>query len=295
MSTVITNRGVVAIIGGAGGVGDSLAMRLAGQRPVRILTDDPSLSDSEALGRLGIQLLHGSLDDRVSLDQALSGAETLFLVLDQTDAGPSGRRRRGEAIGDAARQAGVRHVVYSASAGPDHHLLACDQSKQIEDHLRALGLPLTVLRPVTIMEEIPWFWLSLLGGEAVLATPYGPDKLLPMICLDDVAGLAARAITEPARLEGKTLDIAGDEACMAEVAGLISQGLGLQVRATEVQVEGVFMLAEAEQPACDIPWLRSLYPQLHTVGTWLTAGGGLELCREALAPQPVRPAVNHPS
>ena len=152
-----------------------------------------------------------------------------------------------------------------------------------------------MLRPVTIMEEIPWFWLSLLGGEAVLATPYDPDKRLPMICLDDVAGLAARAITEPAELEGQTLEIAGDEASMAEVAELLSQGLGLQVRASEVQVEGVFMLAEADQPACDIPWLRNLYPQLHTVNSWLSAGGGLELCRAALAPQPVRPAAGRSS
>jgi uncharacterized protein YbjT (DUF2867 family) len=288
---VITNRGAVLIIGGAGGVGDSLAMRLAGQRPVRVLTDDPTLSRPGALVQLGVEFLHGSLDDRASLDQALRGVETLFLVLDQTDAGPSGRRRRGGAIGDAAKQAGVRHVVYSASAGPDHHLLACDQSKQIEDHLRAIGLPLTVLRPVTIMEEIPWFWLSLLGGEAVLATPYGPATRLPMICLDDVAGLAARAITEPAALEGKTLEIAGDEASMAEVADLLSEGLSRQVQASEVQVEGVFMLAEADQPACDIAWLRSLYPQLHTVGSWLAAGGGLELCRAALAPQPVRPTA----
>lgn len=285
----------MAIAGGAGGVGDSLAMRLAGQRPVRVLTDTPRSSHSEALEQLGIKLLHGSLDDRVSLDQALRGVETLFLVLDQTDAGPSGRRRRGEAIGDAAKRAGVRHVVYSASAGPDHHLLACDQSKQIEDHLRAIGLPLTVLRPVTIMEEIPWFWLSLLGGEAVLATPYGPDTRLPMICLDDVAGLAARAVTEPAALEGQTLEVAGDEASMAEVAALISQGLGRQVRASEVQVEGVFMLAEDEQPAPDIRWLLSLYPQLHTLSSWLTSGGGLELCRAALAPQPVRPAAGSSS
>ena len=285
----------MAIIGGAGGLGDSLAMRLAGQRPVRVLTDAPGLSDSEALGQLGIKLLRGSLDDRISLDQALRGVETLFLVLDQTDAGPSGRRRRGETIGDAAKQAGVRHVVYSASAGPDHHLLACDQSKQIEDHLRAVGLALTVLRPVTIMEEIPWFWLGLLGGEAVLATPYDPDKRLPMICLDDVAGLAARAIAEPPALEGQTLEIAGDEASMAEVAGLLSQGLDRRVQASEVQVEGVFMLAEADQPACDIAWLRTLYPQLHTVSTWLSAGGGLDLCRTALAPQPVRPTAGHSS
>ena len=79
------------------------------------------------------------------------------------------------------------------------------------------------------------------------------------------------------------------------MAGLLSQELGRQVRVTEVQVEGVFMLAEADQPACDIAWLRGLYPQLHTVSTWLSAGGGLELCRAALAPQPVRPTAGRSS
>ena len=91
------------IIGGAGGVGDALAMRLAGQRPVRVLTDGSSLSDSDDLGQLGIESLHGSLDDRAfTRPGAQRSGDALSLMLDQTDAGPSGRRRRGEAIGDAA-------------------------------------------------------------------------------------------------------------------------------------------------------------------------------------------------
>ena len=129
----------------------------------------------------------------------------------------------------------------------------------------------------------------------MLATPYGPTTKVAMICLDDVAALAARAMAEPAPFEGQTLEIAGDEASMAEVADLLRQGLGRQVRVTEVQVEGVFMLAVADQPAIDIPWLRSLYPQLHSVRTWLASGGGLELCRAALAPQPVQPSAGRSS
>ncbi len=284
MIAVITDSDVVLAIGGAGHQGSSVVRRLRELGlPVRVLTDEPTLGEPQALRERGVDLVHGNLDDRFSLDQALEGVDTLFIVLDQTDAGPSGRLRRGKAIGEAAKQAGVRHVVYSAGTGADHHLAACDQSRLIVDHLRRLGLPLTVLRPATIMEEIPWYWLSRLGREAVLATPYGPTTRLPMICLDDVAGLAVLAITAPGRLKEETIEIAGDVATMAEVAELLTQELHQVVRVTEVQVEGVFMLAETEGPPADVPWLRSLYPQLHTVSSWLTLAGGLRLCRAALA------------
>ena len=285
---VITDSDVVLVIGGAGHQGSSVVRRLRELGlPVRVLTDEPTSGEPQALRQLGVDLVHGSLDDRASLDQALEGVDALFLVLDQTDAGPSGRLRRGKAIGEAAKQAGVRHVVYSAGTGADHHLTACDQSRQIEDHLRRLDLPLTVLRPTTIMEEIPWYWLSRLGREAVLATPHGATSRLPMICLDDVAGIAALAVAEPGRFKKETIEIAGDVASMAEVADLLAQALHQTVLVTEVQVEGVFMLAETDEPSVDIPWLRNLYPQLHTLSSWLVSGGGLELCRRSLARQAV--------
>ena len=137
------------------------------------------------------------------------------------------------------------------------------------------------------MEEIPWYWLSSHGREAVLATPYPVTTRLPLICIDDVARLAALAIAKPGQFRGQTIEIAGDKASMAEVADLLTQELHQAVRATEVQVEGVFMLTETDEPSMDISWLRSAYPQLHTVSTWLTLGGGLELCRRALARQAV--------
>jgi uncharacterized protein YbjT (DUF2867 family) len=285
---VVASSGVVLVIGGASRQGSAVAQRLREYGlPVRVLTDERSPGATEALSQLGAELVQGGLDDRASLDQALRGVKALFMVLDQTDAGPAARLRRGKAIGDAAKQAGVEHVVYSAGTGPDHHLRSCDIGGEIGRHLQGLGLPLTSLRPATIMEEIPWYWLSRLGRESVLATPYAPTARLPMICVDDVAGLAALATATPGQFRGKAIEIAGDKASMAEVAALLAQELHQAIRVTEVQVEGVFMLAETDEPSVDIPWLRSVYPQLHTVSTWLALGGGLELCRRALA----RPAA----
>jgi uncharacterized protein YbjT (DUF2867 family) len=239
VSAVVASSGVVLVIGGTGRQGSTVIRRLREYGlPVRVLADEPTSGETQALRQRGVELVRGSLDDRASLDQALTGVDALFLVLDQTDAGPSGRLRRGKAVGDAAKQAGVQHVVYSAATGADHHLIACDQSKKIEDHLRRLDLPLTVLRPVTVMEEIPWNWLSLLGREATLATPYAATTKLPMICVDDVGGLAARAIAAAGQFEGQTIEIAGDKASTAEVADLLTRALHQEVRVTEVQVEG---------------------------------------------------------
>ncbi len=275
---------MVLVVGGAGHQGSIVVRRLRQHgSAVRVLTDEPNSAEMQALRGLDVEIASGGFDDRASLDRALHGVDALFMVLDQTDAGPSGRQKRGEAIGDAAKQAGVGHVVYSAGTGSDHHVAYCDRSSEVEDHLRKIGLPLTVLRPVTIMEEIPWYWLSSLGHEAVLATPYAATTRLPMICVDDVAGLAALAIVEPGRFKDGTIEIAGDRASMAEVADLLTQRLHQAVRVTEVQVEGVFLLAETDEPSVDVPWLRTVYPQLHTVSTWLALGGGLELCRRALA------------
>jgi uncharacterized protein YbjT (DUF2867 family) len=281
------SRGVL-VIGGAGQpAGGAVQRLLDAGRPVRVVVDGQGRGAAQGVWPPGAELVHGSLDDRAGLDQALIGIEALVVVLDQTDASPAGRLRRGKAIGDAAARAGVRQIVYSAGTGSDHHLVACDQSEQIVDHLRTLDLSLTVLRPVTLMEEIPWYWLSLMGREATLATPYEPDLRLALICGDDVGGLAARAIQSPERFAGKAIEIAGDKASMAEVGEILALELRRPVRVTEVQVEGVFMRPEPYEPAVDIAALRRLYPELRTLRSWLTLNGGLELCRRALA----RPAA----
>lgn len=281
---VSAGNGGVLVIGGAGSLGEAAVNGLleAG-RPVRVLLDQQGPGASRSPLPAEAEVVRGSLDDRGDLDRVLGGIEALFVVLDQTDAGPSGRLRRGRAIGDAARQAGVRQIVYSGGTGSDHHLIACDQSQAIVDHLRTLELDLTVLRPVTMMEEIPWYWLSLMGREATLATPYEPGSRLALVSSDDVGGMAARAIAAPAQFAGTTLEVAGDKASMAEVGEILTLELHRPVRVTEVQVEGVFMRPEPHEPEVDIAALKRLYPPLHTLRSWLTLDGGLDLCRRALA------------
>ena len=251
--------------------------------PVRVIVHDQGAPHVRALQQLGVTPVYSNLDDPAALRNALSHVERLLVFLDASEAGPGVRLRRGKAIGEAARATGVGHVVYSTTAAADHHLAACDQSRAVEGYWRGLGLTFTTVRPATIMEEIPWFWLSRYGGRAELAAPYPPDTHLSWVSTEDAGALAALAAAAPRRFRGRSLRVAGDVATPDEVAALLAEVLGEPVGYSEVQVEGVFMDARAGERPSDIGWLRGLHPPLHTLRTWLERGDGLKSCRSARA------------
>ncbi|MGE5228747.1 MAG: NmrA family NAD(P)-binding protein [Deltaproteobacteria bacterium] len=221
-------------------------------------------------------------DDPSELERALRGAGALVIVLEDPDTGPAERLRHGQNLIDAASRAGVGHIVFAAATGPDHHRLSCDVSAETERYLGRQGVPATVLRPATFMEEVPWYWLSRFGRDLTLATPFGATNHLPLVALDDVGALVALAVTHRDDFAGRTIDVAGDTLTPLDIAARLSEALDEPVRYEEVQVEGVFVYQEASTPVHDIEWLRSVYPQLHTFSGWLEAGGGLELCRHHL-------------
>ena len=101
-------------------------------------------------------MVEGSFDDRASLDAALGGAYGAFSVQNfMTAGGPDGEVRQGTAFADAANDAGVEHFVYSSVGGAekDTGIPHFDSKWEIEQHIRALGLPTTVLRPVFFMNN----------------------------------------------------------------------------------------------------------------------------------------------
>jgi uncharacterized protein YbjT (DUF2867 family) len=227
-------------------------------------------------------------DHPETIEQALQDAGAVVFVLDDPETGPAERLRHGQNIVDASVAAGVEHVVFAAATGPDHHRLSCDVSSEIARYLERSGVPATILRPATFMEEVPWYWLNRYGRELVLTTPFVPTAHLPLVALDDIGALAAFAVTRPDEFAGRTLDVAGDIRTPLDIADRLAEGLGEPVRYEEVQVEGVFIYQEASTQVHDIERLRGLYPRLHTFETWLGEGGGLSVCRSEVGPAPER-------
>jgi uncharacterized protein YbjT (DUF2867 family) len=279
-----TNEKLILVSGVTGHQGGAVARHLLKEGfRVRGLTRNPGRPEAVGLTQSGVEIVWGDLDNRVSIDQALRGIYGVFSVQNFWEVGTEREVQQGKLLADAAQAAGVRHFVYS-SVGSAHRNtgLAHFESKwRIEEHVRALGLPHTILRPVFFMQN----WQTYARDDilrGVLQQPLDSRGRLQQISVDDIGAFAAMAFAGPDRWIGRELDLAGDEPTMGETAETFTRVLGRPVRYLQVSWDRFKEMAGVEMAAmyrwfsevgynADIAALRREYPRLATLEQVLRA------------------------
>lgn len=279
-------RGPILVTGATGQQGGAVARHLlAAGFPVRALTRDPDKPAAQALAARGATLVRGDLTDRASVDRAVAGAAGVFSVQNYYEAGgPEGEVRQGAALADAAKAAGVRHLVYSSVGSADRQtgIPHFESKARIEEHVRGLGVSYTILRPVFFMDNWERSRDAIRGG--VLAQPLDPEKPLQQVAVDDIGAFAALAFADPAAWGGRAVDLAGDELTMPRAAEVFARALGRPVRYERIPLDRFRQAAGAETAAlfawfddvgyaADIPALRAAYPPLATLERYLHDAG----------------------
>ncbi|MCI2417884.1 NmrA/HSCARG family protein [Saccharopolyspora sp. K220] len=277
----------ILVMGATGRQGGTTAKHLrAGGWRVRALVRDADRPAVQALAAAGVELAVGDLDDPDSLEAAAVGVHGIFGVT------PDGQDlelevQRGRRLADAAATAGVVHFVFASVGGADRDAdIPYWRSKwQIEQYIRALDLPATILRPVRFMENhtIPGLPLGGIRDGALLHL-FGPDVPVQLIAADDIGAFAALAFGSPAEYLGRAIEIAGDELTSTETVALIGQALGREI--TYQQIPGAAAglsdraaraFATERMWHANIPALRKLHPNLLTFPDWLRRGGAARI------------------
>ena len=117
------DAGVIAVIGTTGQQGGATARALlnAGAK-VRALVRNPRSDAAVAVEGAGAELVQADVEDAEALRAGLDGAGALFAMTTFAGRdGTEGEVRRGGLIADAARAAGVPHVVYGSVGGAERH------------------------------------------------------------------------------------------------------------------------------------------------------------------------------
>ncbi len=220
---------MIFLTGATGTVGSPLLARLAQQGvPIRALAHSPA--GRELIERSGVEAVDGDFDRPDTLEGAMAGCDHLFLLSPPHPDQPT----REKAAIDAAKRAGVSHVVALSVMGADpaSPVAFGRWHADIDAHLVGSGLGYTILRPAGFMQ------VHLLPVDTIRSQGrwYGMagEGAAGYIDVDDVAAVAAVALTSPGHAAA-TYELTGPAAIsMPQAAAVLSEVIGRSVDYVDV-------------------------------------------------------------
>ena len=298
----MTNADKIVLITGATGRQGGAVVRHMLPRgwKLRALTRNPDSGIAQELARLGVEVVRGDLEDSTSLDRAVRGSYGVYSVQDFWSVGARREVQQGKNLADAAKKAGIAHFVYSSVGGAERNsgIDHWESKWEIEQHIRELNLPATILRPVAFMENyyIDQVEIGLLRGK--LVDPVRADKPYQTIATDDIGAFVALVFERPKEFIGQALEIAGSELTNLEAAEVFSRVLGKKVKFRRLPLPIVRLVLGKEYYQmfhwfnhagfnADIEGLRRRYPEVHlrSLEEWLRDEGWHKRARHVSAPK----------
>jgi uncharacterized protein YbjT (DUF2867 family) len=305
------SKKTIAVVGATGAQGGGLVRAIladpSGGFAARALTRDVNTGKAKELAKLGAEVVSANVDDVASLRNAFKDAYGAFCVTFFWEHFSAEKEKaQARAMAQAAKDAGVKHVIWSTLEDTRKWLPITDtrmptlQGKYNVPHFDAKGEANAFFAeagvPTTWLNTC-FYWDNLIhfgsgpkkgpDGKLAFVLPMG-DKKLPGIAAEDI-GRCAYGIFKRPDLIGKTVGIAGEHLTGAQMAAALSKALGQEVVHNAVspdvyrsfgfpgadEMGNMFQFkADFEKDYCaarDLGFSRSLNPQLQTFAQWLAA------------------------
>ena len=224
---------MILVTGATGLNGSELVRRLSAKGiPSRALVRNPA--KAQPLASLPhVEVVEGDMARPDSLTAAFRGVERAMLI---SSSDPTMLEVQSSFI-DAARKAGVKHVVKLSGIIPelDSPFRFARMHAEIEKRLEASGMAYTHLRAGEFMPSY-FRQVPSIVARGVLALPMGEARIAS-IDIGDIAEVAIAVLTSSGH-EGKTYPLTGPEALsMAEVAEKLSAATGKTIRYADIPPE----------------------------------------------------------
>ncbi|MEH1943647.1 MAG: NmrA/HSCARG family protein [Nostoc sp.] len=229
---------LILVTGATGNQGGAIARHLLqrGKFKVRAMVRDQNKPAAQALQQAGAELVQGDFNDRASLDRAVQGVHGIFSMQDFRE-GAEVEIRHGQALADAVKTAGIEHFVYSSVGSADRNtgIPHFNSKFQVEEHVRAIGLPYTILRPVFFFYN--YNGMRSMVESGTLFQPLSPDTKLQQLSEEDYGAMVAEVFERPADFINREIEVASVEMTMTEIAAAFSRVLGKNVAYQQIPFE----------------------------------------------------------
>ena len=307
----MSEQKIIAVVGATGAQGGGLVRAIladpSGQFKPRAITRNPESDKAKALADAGAEVIAANVDDLVSLRRAFEGAYGAFCVTFFWDHfSPEKEYAEAGYMADAAKQAGVQHVIWSTLDDTRRFIPLDDdrmptlQGKYKVPHydgkgeadalFTRAGAPTTFLLTSFYWENFIYFGAGPKrgpDGRLALVMPMG-DKKLPGIAAEDIGKCVVGLLQRGREFIGKTVGIAGEHLSGAEMAAAMTRALGETVTYQDVPPEvyrsfdfpgaddmgNMFQFkrdfSDYYRGARSVEFTRSLNPELQSFDQWLS-------------------------
>jgi uncharacterized protein YbjT (DUF2867 family) len=232
----ITKEDLVLVVGATGRQGGAVAKKLLENNwKIRVLARKSEKAFE--LKEKGAEIFIGNLDEPSIIEKAFQGVSGVFSVQNFWEAGYEKEIAQGKLLADLAKKYQVRHFIYSSvqSANRKTGIPHFESKWEIEEYIRQLKLPYTILRPVFLMQNFlyPNFKKAIESG--VLPMEVKSNRQLQMVNVDHVGDFAQLSFAK--QLIGEELDLASEELTPVQMADVFSKALGKHVKYMNVPLE----------------------------------------------------------
>lgn len=254
------NKKVIVVFGATGAQGGGLAHAILDDPDsdftVRAVTRDPNSDKAQQLAQKGAEIVTADIDDPDSLKKALVGAYgAYFVTFFWAHFSPEREMAEAKAMAQAAKEAGLKHVVWSTLEDTREYIPLTDDrmptlmEKYKVPHFDAkgesnkffteAGTPTTFLLTSFYYDNFIYFGMGPKKGEdgkLTIALPMG-DRKLAVIAAEDIGKCAYGIFKKGEELIGKTVGIAGDHVSGDEMAKALTDALRQEISYNKISPE----------------------------------------------------------
>ncbi|KAA5537903.1 NmrA family NAD(P)-binding protein [Paenimyroides baculatum] len=220
----------VLVLGASGTIGKQVVKDLK-DKDVNVRITSRKQEEVDKLRSEGQDCRFLDLDDPTTFALALAGVDRVFLLTGYT----VGMLTQSKTLVDAAKKAGVRHIVHVGVFAEwdttDAHFA---WHQMIEKYIEASGIAWTHLHPNMFMEALTGAYIP----KNLTYTTYWKDRRVGYIAGGDIAAVAAQVLVDgPERHAGKDYWLSVESRNGQEIAQLMSKVTGLEIKCEEKGLE----------------------------------------------------------
>jgi uncharacterized protein YbjT (DUF2867 family) len=310
----MSQKKIIVVFGATGAQGGGLVRAILNDNnsefSVRAVTRDANSDKSKELAAMGAEVVEADLAHPEKVLKAMEGAYGAYCVtFFWAHFSPEQEAAEAKCMADAAKAAGLKHVIWSTLEDTRLHVPLHDdrmptlQEKYKVPHFDSkgesnrffteAGVPTTFLLTCFYWENLIYFGMGpKRGADGALAITYPMgDKKLSGIGAEDIGKCAYGIFKKGESMIGKTIGIAGEHITCDDMAKALTKALGEEVKYNSITPEmyrglgfpGAEDLGNMFQyykefekefsDARDISVAKELNPSLQSFEMWLAENG----------------------